>query len=317
MSTIQQVNKRLEKLSGDMFGVAEHLTRGLEKKILTEYARTFIGIEKTVIDLFRRYDTLTPGEMAKFHRWDRLRKELLLASVTLFGSSNRIINSSTLQNMDLGYYSAGYIFETTLGVNLGFQKINTNAIIANASQDFGFINWRDNNRTNIARYNKNVETTINRGIIQGHSFAKMSRELKEETVKASRGAKRILWTESHRAYEAGNMVGILRVADAARMEGISIIKFWIATLDERTREEHGSADGQEQPVDKDFFVGGVNMSAPGLSGDPSQDIHCRCTTGTKIKNIRFVKRREQLSRSNISFMSFSDWSVSRKLPKVA
>ncbi len=317
MSTIQQVNKRLNKLSGDMFGVSNSLIGGLEKKILSEYAKVYIEIEKTITRMFKRFDELTPGEMAKYHRWNRLRAELLDASVTLFGSTNRIIASSTAQNMDLGYYSNGYMFESTLGVNLGFQKINTNAIIANASQDFGFINWRDNNRINIARYNKNVESTINRGIIQGHGIAKMSRELKKETVKASRGAKRILRTESHRAYEAGNMVGLSKVADAGKLQGISVLKFWIATFDERTRGDHGVADGQERPVDKDFFVGGVNMSAPGLSGDPAQDIHCRCTTGTKIKNIMPGIRREQLTRSSISYMTFTDWATSRNLPKVA
>jgi hypothetical protein len=317
LATIKEINNRLNKLSNDFFRTSESLTASFEKNLLAVYARSYVEIEKIVIQLYKRFDELTPAEMAKFNRMLKLRKEILRVTVPLFGESNRIINNAIIGNMDLGYYSNGYSFETTLGINLGFQKVNVEATIANTANDFGFINWKDRNKTNIARYNQNVESTITRGIIQGHGIAKMTRDLRKETVKASRGANRIIRTEAHRAYEAGNMVGLMRVSDSAAVDGISILKFWIATFDDRTREDHGVADGQEQPIDKDFHVGGVYMSAPGLSGDPSQDINCRCTTGRKINNLMPISRREQLTRTKINYMSFADWLRSRKIPAAA
>ena len=54
-------------------------------------------------------------------------------------------------------------------------------------------------------------------------------------------------------------------------------KEWLATMDDRTRDDHAEADGQVVGIDEDFDVGGVSMDAPGNSGDPGEDINCRCT----------------------------------------
>ena len=70
---------------------------------------------------------------------------------------------------------------------------------------------------------------------------------------------------------------------AARETGLSLDKEWIATRDGRTREDHADADGQTVGIDDNFVVGGVEMDAPGDSGDPGQDINCRCTIGYHVK----------------------------------
>lgn len=54
-------------------------------------------------------------------------------------------------------------------------------------------------------------------------------------------------------------------------------KEWIATRDDRTRDDHAEADGQVVPVDGTFEVGGERLAYP---GDPNADgaaaINCRC-----------------------------------------
>jgi SPP1 gp7 family putative phage head morphogenesis protein len=54
-------------------------------------------------------------------------------------------------------------------------------------------------------------------------------------------------------------------------------KEWLATQDDRTREDHIDADGQVVPIDEDFDIGGDKMSAPGLGNEPGENINCRCT----------------------------------------
>lgn len=54
-------------------------------------------------------------------------------------------------------------------------------------------------------------------------------------------------------------------------------KTWVATNDDRTREDHAEADGQTVPVDEPFEVGGEQAMYP---GDPSLSdaelLNCRC-----------------------------------------
>lgn len=59
-------------------------------------------------------------------------------------------------------------------------------------------------------------------------------------------------------------------------------KGWLATEDEVTRPDHMQAgeiynEKNPIPVDESFQVGDARGAAPGQTGDPSQDINCRCT----------------------------------------
>ena len=83
-------------------------------------------------------------------------------------------------------------------------------------------------------------------------------------------SERIARTETTGAYNAGSV-------QAAHDEGAGV-KIWLATGDDRTRDEHLEASGQCVPVDDDFTVGGepINMPAD-PSGSPELTINCRCT----------------------------------------
>lgn len=53
---------------------------------------------------------------------------------------------------------------------------------------------------------------------------------------------------------------------------------WLATKDDRVRDDHLAADGQVQPIDMPFSVGGEDLMYPGdPAGSPSNTIQCRCT----------------------------------------
>lgn len=54
---------------------------------------------------------------------------------------------------------------------------------------------------------------------------------------------------------------------------------WLSTQDDRTREDHLGADGQEVAMDEAFDVGGEALMFPGdPAGSPENTINCRCTT---------------------------------------
>ncbi len=71
---------------------------------------------------------------------------------------------------------------------------------------------------------------------------------------------------------AGN-AGIL---DGLKQAGIEN-KRWISSRDEKVRDSHAIADGQEVPIEESFDVGGYFLDHPGdPEGPPSEIINCRC-----------------------------------------
>lgn len=82
-------------------------------------------------------------------------------------------------------------------------------------------------------------------------------------------------TETQAAYNGGDYEGARALGDDGPVE-----KFWMAALDNRTREDHADADGQTVKFDDPFIVGGEQMQYPlDPSGSPEQVVNCRCVTG--------------------------------------
>lgn len=70
------------------------------------------------------------------------------------------------------------------------------------------------------------------------------------------------------------------VAKHAAGNRLASRKQWVAILDDRTRDTHWAADGQAQPLDGMFTVGGVEMAYPGDPRGPAREvINCRCRIG--------------------------------------
>jgi uncharacterized protein with gpF-like domain len=125
-----------------------------------------------------------------------------------------------------------------------------------------------------------TETTIRRvkvklqdGINRGDGIEVIAREM----VRAGSGiadvkrARVIARTEIISASNKGSLEG-------AKDTGIPLKKEWLATRDNRTRIEHGEADGQAVLMDQDFIVMGEEMEYPGdPSGSAANVINCRCT----------------------------------------
>lgn len=63
-------------------------------------------------------------------------------------------------------------------------------------------------------------------------------------------------------------------------------KTWVATLDDRTREEHAEADGQEVDYDEPFEVGGEELMKPmddSLGASKWNICNCRCEMVESLK----------------------------------
>lgn len=76
-------------------------------------------------------------------------------------------------------------------------------------------------------------------------------------------------TEIHNAATFGSQA-------IAEQSDTELIREWVAVDDERTREAHADADGQQQDMDSPFDVDGEFVDRPG-EGSPENSINCRCS----------------------------------------
>jgi uncharacterized protein with gpF-like domain len=53
-------------------------------------------------------------------------------------------------------------------------------------------------------------------------------------------------------------------------------KRWVTMADGAVRETHSPLHGTEIGLNEMFSVGGFSAAGPGLSGNPAEDVNCRC-----------------------------------------
>lgn len=128
----------------------------------------------------------------------------------------------------------------------------------------------------------NARAGIAAGLDAGEPIPAIAERVREAANVTTPRARVIARTESHGARNAVNAQTVRRVDAAFGVSG-AIRRRWQAANDERTRESHRDADGQEVALNEPFRVGRASLDFPGdPSGPPDEVINCRCTSITVI-----------------------------------
>lgn len=130
---------------------------------------------------------------------------------------------------------------------------------------------------------KSIRAELSRGIANGSTWAEMAAHIahgmNSPFHKAMNKAMRIARTEGHRIQNRAQM----DMLNKAKENGADVVKQWISTLDDRTRESHKVLDGQIREIEDYFEVNGHKAKYPSGFGVTSEDIHCRCCMGQRAK----------------------------------
>jgi len=121
-----------------------------------------------------------------------------------------------------------------------------------------------------------VRRAIDRGAAEGKGSREIGREIRKVTGLTVSRALTVARTEIHgAALFASEEIS----KQAERDFGVRLMKFWIPTLDARTRDAHAEMAGNEGvPMDGKFNVGGKMMSRPSdPAGGAANVINCRCS----------------------------------------
>lgn len=128
----------------------------------------------------------------------------------------------------------------------------------------------------MSKYNRTkLQNAVLEGILAGDSIDKMAKRFEKVVGMNRSNAIRNARTAVTGAQSAGKQARYEDLAD----KGCTATKIWVATEDDRTREEHAEADGQEVDYNEPFEVGGEELMYPAdPSGSDWNIYNCRCTT---------------------------------------
>lgn len=286
------------------------LERSIERSLLNSYQSSLKEVRSLLAEAYAKYDG-SFLEMQKYNRLTTLERNISKEIGKLTGKNAVTLRKGIGDTFQEAYYRTGFAIETTAQARLGFGELPKRTIEASIQNPLDRVGWLQRNRDNQARLTRQMREQLTQSLIQGESYQNAARRLKQRMDVGAENVLRIARTEMHRSQSEGRLLGL----DQAEEKGLIIIRRWVATLDGRTRPEHQELDGVDANEDGLFTVDGVEVRGPGLTGDPEQDINCRCTVIAVIEGYEPEARRarevENERGEMVQYTTYDKWKNAR------
>lgn len=301
----------------------DELLDSLEKRLAKEYQQAYREVEKKAADYFAKFaekdkqqkalvdaGELTEKEYKKWRknqmltgkRWTEMRDTLARDLTNTNQIAAAMVRGELNEVFAINANFSEYLIENGMQTNYGFTLYSKESVANLLKNDPDIIPW--NPVVDIPadlRWNRQMITShITQGVLQGESIPNLSKRLMKTVNNDAVAAVRTARTAVTASQNAGRQM----VYDNAKDMGIKVQKQWMATLDGRTRHEHGMADGQTVGLDEKFTVGGEKMMHPcDMSASPWNVYNCRCTMIT-VEPPHITKGEEPR-------MTYAEWVKSK------
>jgi SPP1 gp7 family putative phage head morphogenesis protein len=289
---------------------AEKLTNQAEKELIKAYRESLKEIRAEVAWPMRSMpwlQGLIMAEMMKYGRLVKLEEAIAKQVSSLTDKKTRTTKKAIKEVFKESYYRVAWALETGRRGIPGLYPTQTGGGGGGYPEPSRPHNLAGTSQGQCQGAQPSDREEITRGIIQGYSYDKTARAVKERLDIGASKAIRIVQTETHRAQSQGTQAAFERAA----AKGLVFKRVWVATLDGRTRDRHRTLDGQKVDVDQPFEYGGMTAMFPGGFGIASMDINCRCTVRAEIEGMepKLRRARDEKTGKNvvISNTSYQEW----------
>jgi hypothetical protein len=296
---VSKINLAIEKRMAEMYRESYRQVRGMTQELFAD-----LGGDVSLAEAHKRA------------RLDNLLTNIAKEYKKSTGKALDLAIDGSARNYTESFYRYAFSADKAIGLQLQWGVLPVDAIRASVfSEQSGLTiikTWAKNTTVELA----NIQSALTRGIASGSSYLNTAESIKGQFERGLNDALRVVRTESHRAFSEGH----LAAHDKAEELGLDVVKVWVATLDNRTRDDHGAMDGQE--ADKDgYFTApdGSKALGPGLFGIAAQDISCRCVAIDELREYRPTTRRvDKEVEGNITFREWAEpqgWTQEKGWPK--
>jgi hypothetical protein len=258
----------------------DKLERQFQAELAMQYKNAKVAIEKELAYAYAKWGTGDVLTMAEVQKYDRLTKLLNAVNddlATLNRGKNAQVRGYLTDVYLANYYNFANLIEKGADIGIGFGLLNRNAIYQSVLTPMDLIALEENAHN----VRVGVKRAITQGIVQGQSVREMSKAVTVALESNANDATRIVRTETTGIMNKAR----LDASERAETEGIKLLKVWVSTNDDRTRDRHksvseGGVAGEERPLKEPYSNG---LMYPGdQSGPADQVINCRCAQSTEI-----------------------------------
>lgn len=156
---------------------------------------------------------------------------------------------------------------------------------------------------NWAKYQDDILSAVTRELNQGSSYSKMANIIKDTTGSTYSRALTVARTEAGRIQSEAYVDNTKLLDDV----GSKYRKMWVATIDGSTRDDHAFMDGEFADDDGLFQLpSGAVCDAPRRSGNPGDDINCRCSVITVFDETEKPTERRVRDEGIVPYQTFSE-----------
>jgi SPP1 gp7 family putative phage head morphogenesis protein len=265
------------------------------------YRDTQKAVEKELAVFIGKYGVdgkFSAVEMAKYNRLDNMLKQIDAELRTLNAIKRSEIPKYLDEVYQFNYYRTAFTLETEAQKKLAYGLINKGAIAESTARELLMLSLQDNANQLLLK----AQRDITLGIAQGLSIKDMSKAVTERLNIDGKTATQIVRTSTTSVMNKARQDSLKHAED----RGLELKKFWIATLDNRTRDRHRELDGQTRDTEKPFSNGLMYPGDP--SGPPEEVYNCRCGLGTDIG----LERGERRAGSDvIPYTTYDEWFKNR------
>jgi hypothetical protein len=342
-----------ENFQEDAFNLTRAEIKQLTNSVLSNYRQALRSIDSQLKNVYAKLTDVSSdnyyNEMIKRDRLENLFKQLKAEYSKFTSLTARDIKSILSMSFSNTYYrkifAASWVTDKSvfgllpskltklavLGTNEAWKDIT--ASIIDKYGDMTNYMPRQGSLLNLLKNNANKELNsmrnlITQKLIGGNSYTQtingikdiIGREFKDGKVIKATGAKssalRIIRTESNRIMNAGSYAASKTIEDA----GVDVKRRLVSTLDNRTRRQSATMDGQTVKVGEPFrYPNGAKAIIPGTTGVPKYDINDRETVVDIVNNVEPVVRigRDPVTGENeyFSYRNFDEWAKDKGLTR--
>ena len=292
----------------------EKLTAKEERGLLLAYKKSLKRARGDIAEIYAKYEVggkLTYAEMTKYNRLSSMFDGLKAEIYALSGETSKGVTRLAGSVYQDSYYTGAYAIEKSAQAKIGYYKLNTAEVKAAVQNPLSGVALSERLAKNRAELLFKTKAQLTQGLIRGEPYAETAKRLTKVYNGDAKKALRIIRTESHRC----EAMGVSKSIDDAEDKGVEFERIWQTSLDSETRDDHVAMDGRAADKDGLFTLpDGSRCEAPGLTGEPSQDINCRCTVYGQIKGFAPGMRRIR-GAGVIPEESVTEWKTNRLMSR--
>ena len=302
----------------------------VESQLENVYTEAYQDISKKLKDFTDKYaakdaiyqEKVKNGEMSEedYKRWEKgqvfqgkqwqAKKDQIAETITHSNKiASKIVNGEARNVFAANANYMAYDLEHGAGINFGFGIYDGFTVAKLVKDDPKLLpEWKINEPKDYIWNQKNLNNALTQGIIQGEGIEKVANRV---ATSLSMKNKNMSFTFARTAMTGAQNAGRDQSLMDAKAKGIKLIKQWMATLDNHTRDTHAAIDGETIKVGDKWhpmtFSNGCRY--PGDPNGPAHEVYnCRCTLVGDIEDYpETFQRYDNIDGHPVDQMTYKEW----------